>query len=134
MIIPVNDDTLPEVDEYFTLNLTSVSPMDGSTPTSAASLRPGFTQVEITIQESDYPNGLLQFMYAVPDTNGTIPPSGSQFNIDTRESVGTLSLHVIRAQGTLGKASAVSYLMQVLFNNSSTTVVQSQISQLVGAL
>ena len=105
--IPVNDDGLPEVDEYFTLNLTSVSPTDGSTPTSAASLRPGFTQVDITIQESDYPNGLLQFMHAVPLANGTIPPSSSQFNVDTRESVGTLTLHVIRAQGILGESGNV---------------------------
>lgn len=105
--IPVNDDGLPEVDEYFTLNLTSVSPTDGSTPTSAASLRPGFTQVDITIQESDHPNGLLQFMHAVPLANGTIPPSSSQFNVDTRESVGTLTLHVIRAQGTLGESGNV---------------------------
>lgn len=105
MIIPVNDDTLPELDEYFTLSLTSVSPMDGSTPTSAASLKPGFTEVNITIQESDNPNGLLQFMFNVPDTIGTISPSSSQFNIDTRESAGTLTLHVIRAQGTLGKTA-----------------------------
>ena len=76
--------------------------MDGSTPTSAASLKPGFTEVNITIQESDFPNGLLQFMSDVPDVNGTISPSSSQFNIDTRESAGTLTLHVIRAQGTLG--------------------------------
>ncbi|PFX17387.1 G-protein coupled receptor 98 [Stylophora pistillata] len=102
VIIPVNDDALPEVDEYFSLNLTSVSPTDGSTPTSAASLRPGFTQVDITIRENDYPNGLLQFMHAVPVANGPILPSSSQFNVDTRESAGTLTLHVIRAQGTLG--------------------------------
>ena len=99
----MNDDSLPEVDEYFTLNLTSVSPMDGSTATSAASLKPGFTEVNITIEESDYPNGLLQFMSDIPADNETISPSSSQFNIDTRESAQTLTLYVIRAQGTLGK-------------------------------
>lgn len=101
----MNDDTIPEVDEYFTLNLTSVSPMDGSTPTSAASLKSGFTEVNITIQESDNPNGLLQFMSHVPAANETILPSSSQFKIDTKESAGTLTLHVIRAQGTLGKTT-----------------------------
>ena len=99
----MNDDSLPEVDEYFTLNLTSVSPVDGSTATSAASLKPGFTEVNITIEESDYPNGLLQFMSDIPAANETISPSSSQFNIDTRESAQTLTLYVIRAQGTLGK-------------------------------
>ena len=103
MTIPVNDDSLPEVDEYFTLNLTSVSPMDGSTTTSAASLKPGFTEVNITIQKSDYPNGLLQFMSNVPAANETISPASSQFKIDTRESAQVLTLHVIRAQGTLGE-------------------------------
>ena len=77
--------------------------MDGSTATSAASLKPGFTEVNITIEESDYPNGLLQFMSDIPAANETISPSSSQFNIDTRESAQTLTLHVIRAQGTLGK-------------------------------
>ena len=103
MTIPVNDDSLPEVDEYFTLNLTSVSPMDGSTTTSAASLKPGFTEVNITIEKSDYPNGLLQFMSNVPAANETISPASSQFKIDTRESAQALTLHVIRAQGTLGE-------------------------------
>ena len=93
---------IPEVDEHFTVNLTSVVPTDGSTPTSAASLRPGFTEVNITIQQSDYPNGLLQFMSSVPVTNETISPSTSQFNVDVRESAGVLTLHVVRAQGTLG--------------------------------
>ena len=101
----MNDDSLPEVDEYFTLNLTSVSPMDGSTATSAASLKPGFTEVNITIEESDHPYGLLQFMSDIPAANETISPSSSQFNIDTRENAGTLTLHVIRAQGTLGKVA-----------------------------
>ena len=105
VIIPVNDDTLPEVDEFFTVKLTSVVPMDGSTPTSAASLRPGYTEVNVTIQQSDYPNGLLQFMSSVPVANGTISPSSSQFNVDVRESAGVLTLNVIRAQGTLGKAA-----------------------------
>ena len=99
----MNDDSLPEVAEYFTLNLTSVSPMDGSTAASAASLKHGFTEVNITIEESDYPYGLLQFMSNVPSANETISPSSSQFNIDTRESAQTLTLHVIRAQGTLGE-------------------------------
>lgn len=93
---------IPEVDEHFTVNLTSVVPTDGSTPTSAAILRPGFTEVNITIQQSDYPNGLLQFMSSVPVTNETISPSTSQFNLDVRESAGVLTLHVVRAQGTLG--------------------------------
>ena len=99
----MNDDTLPEINEYFTVKLTSVVPTNESTPTSAASLRPGYTEVNVTIRQSDYPNGLLQFMSSPPATNGTISPSLSQFNVDVRESVGTLTLHVIRAQGTLGK-------------------------------
>jgi len=103
LIIPVNDDMLPEIDEDFMVVLTSVSPMDGSTSTSAASLKPGYTTVNVTIQESDFPNGLLQFMSGIPVGNATVPPSSSQFNVDVRESVGTLTLYVIRAQGTLGK-------------------------------
>ncbi|XP_015763361.1 PREDICTED: G-protein coupled receptor 98-like [Acropora digitifera] len=103
LIIPVNDDMLPEIDEDFMVVLTSVSPMDGSTSTSAASLKPGYTTVNVTIQESDFPNGLLQFMSGIPVRNATVPPSSSQFNVDVRESVGTLTLYVIRAQGTLGK-------------------------------
>ena len=103
---------IPEVDEHFTVNLTSVVPTDGSTPTSAASLRPGFTEVNITIQQSDYPNGLLQFMSSVPVTNETISPSTSQFNLDVRESAGVLTLHVVRAQGTLGTLTRSSLIFQ----------------------
>ena len=99
----MNDDTLPEVAEHFTVNLTSVTPVDGSTPTSAASLRPGYTKVNVTIRESDYPYGLLQFMSSIPAGNGTIAPSASPFNVDVRESAGTLMLNVIRVQGTLGE-------------------------------
>ena len=98
----MKDDTLPEVDEHFTVVLTSVVPMDGSTPTSAASLRPGYTEVNVTIQQSDYPYGLLQFMSSVPVGNDTVPPASSRFTVDVRESAGTLTLNVIRAQGTLG--------------------------------
>ena len=103
---------IPELDEHFTLNLTSVVPTDGSTPTSAASLRPGYTEVNITIQQSDYPNGLLQFMSSVPLTNETISPSTSQFNVDVRESAGVLTLHVIRAQGTLGTLRCSSVIFR----------------------
>ena len=102
-MVPVNDDVLPEEREHFTLKLVSVSPLDGSTPTSAASLQPGLTEVNITIDQSDHPYGLLQFMPSVPAVNATVLPSTTPFVIDVRESIKTLTLHVIRAQGTLGE-------------------------------
>jgi len=42
-------------------------------------------------------------MSNVPAANETISPASSQFKIDTRESAQALTLHVIRAQGTLGE-------------------------------
>ncbi|XP_068693739.1 adhesion G-protein coupled receptor V1-like isoform X3 [Montipora foliosa] len=102
LVIPVNDETLPELDEHFTVVLTSVMPMDGSTATSAASLRSGYTRVNVTIQQSDFPFGLLQFMRNAPVGDVTVSPSTAQFDVDVRESAGTLTLFVVRAQGTLG--------------------------------
>lgn len=55
----MNDDLLFEVDEYFILNLILVLLMDGSIVISVVSLKFGFIEVNIIIEESDYFNGLL---------------------------------------------------------------------------
>ena len=101
----MNDDTKPELSELFMLKLLSSSPEDGkvgSTPTSGASLRPGFAAVNITIENSDHPYGLLQFMSDVPSVNDSINILSRPFNIDVNESDGSVILNVVRAQGTQG--------------------------------
>ena len=108
--IGLTDDTKPELGEVFVVKLLSASPADGkpgSTATSGASLRPDYTAVNITIENSDDPYGLLQFMSGVPPVNETVGLSTGPFSVSVNESDGSVTLHVIRAQGTEGEMSAI---------------------------
>mgnify|MGYP001792392771 CR=1 FL=1 len=103
--ISLNDDTKPELDELFVLKLLSATSDDGkvgSIPTSGASLRSGFTAVNITIKSNDHPYGLLQFMSNVAFLNESIGVLAGRLNVSVNESDGSVTLHVVRAQGTKG--------------------------------
>ncbi|XP_048584248.1 adhesion G-protein coupled receptor V1 isoform X2 [Nematostella vectensis] len=103
----LNNDNHPELNEAFQLKLLSAvaDGKVGSTPTSGASLKPNFTEITITITENDYPYGLIQFAETEPDANSTIMIATQPYSKDIRESVGTLVLYVVRAQGTEGEVT-----------------------------
>ena len=108
----------PELAEHFVLKLVSAQSADGpgSTPTSGASVKPGHAQINITIEESDYSYGLLQFMSSVPAENGTIAPVTKPFKAEIKEEIGTLQLYVIRAQGTRGENEGLSLLCKCMLS------------------
>ena len=110
LVVPLNDDTRPELAETFVLELVSAQSTEGaaSTPTSGASLRPGHAHINVTIQESDFPYGLLQFMASEPVGNLTVPPATAPFKVEIAEEVRVLRLFVIRAQGTQGETGMES--------------------------
>ena len=109
----MKDDSDPELDEIFTVKLLSAVAMDNkeeTTPTSGASVNQDYDEYNITITENDHPYGLLEIMQTLPSANGTIPPSPGQLHVNIEESIGTLSLQVVRAQGTVGKYYSSSSL------------------------
>jgi G-protein coupled receptor 98 len=71
----------PELPEYFEIHLVDVESSDGivgSTPTSGASIDPLYSTQNISLPESDYPYGLLEFsVMEKPPTSGDprIPPA-----------------------------------------------------------
>ena len=56
LIIYVKADDIPELDEVMTVSLVSV------TPVNTQRLRPGATQVNITVLANDNPAGVFQFL------------------------------------------------------------------------
>ena len=68
-------------------------------------------QLNLTVPENDSPYGILEFYYTVPPATGVIPPATDIPQINTDESAGTVTVYVVRAQGTVGVAS-VDYLAQ----------------------
>ena len=60
----VKNDNVPELTEYFDVTLVRVVSSDGlvgSTNTSGASIDPEHAVANISVQENDFPYGLLQF-------------------------------------------------------------------------
>lgn len=103
------DETLPEVDEIFAIILTEAVSNDGfnsSTPTSGASIDTLLERSNLTVTENDYPYGLLQFTTTLPPAAGIIPAATTTPELSVRESVGSVTIYIVRAQGTLGRISA----------------------------
>ncbi|XP_077988560.1 adhesion G-protein coupled receptor V1-like [Glandiceps talaboti] len=110
--LTVTDDTLPEFEEEFQVVLVSQHPMSddgitGTTNTSGASIDPAANMNSIIVGESDYPHGLLQFSDGQPpsSTDPLIPPAMDVVMIRVPETVGTVSLLVVRAQGLSGSVT-----------------------------
>lgn len=82
-MLQVTDETVPELDELFNIQLTSAASDDGlvgSTNTSGASIDNTKASSQVVIQENDYPYGLLQFSSkpnVIPPANTRIEPSSS---------------------------------------------------------
>lgn len=103
------DETLPEVDEMFAIILTKAVSNDGfnsSTPTSGASIDISLERSNLTVTENDYPYGLLQFATTLPPPTGIIPAATTTPELSVRESIGTFTIYIVRAQGNLGRISA----------------------------
>ena len=112
LVVEPTDEVEPELNEMFVVYLTDALSNDGyrsSTPTSGASINSSLDQSNLTVTENDYPYGLLQFSTAVPPPSGLILAAESMPQISTRESAGTVTLYIVRAQGTLGTVG-VEYL------------------------
>lgn len=83
-----------------------------TTPTSGAWLNTSQSETNITVSENDFPYGILQFAESSPISGGnTIPPATEVPQIYIEESIGTVTIYVVRAQGTVGTAQ-VDYSTQ----------------------
>ncbi len=110
--VTVIDELVPELLETFTITLTSAVADDNqtsSTPLSGASIDTSFSQSVIMITENDSPYGLFQFVTSPPLPGVPIAPVTEQPQLFVDESVGTVTVYVVRAQGRLGN-SIVEYI------------------------
>ena len=99
------DDSVPEVNESFDLNLVSAVSTDGtvsSTPTSGASIKSDASKCNVTILANDNPNGVFQIMASRPNGTGFISPLSVPQSFNVPEEIGRVNLYVVRAQGVQG--------------------------------
>ena len=109
LVIQPLDEVVPELNEMFAIYLTNAISNDGfisSTPTSGASIDASLDRSNLTVIENDYPYGLLQFSTTLPPTTGLISAATTAPELSVRESAGTFTAYIVRAQGTLGTISA----------------------------
>ena len=112
LVVQPTDEVEPELNEQFVILLTNAVSNDGftsSTPTSGASINSSFSQSNLTVTENDYPYGLLQFSTTIPAPSGLILAADTMPQISVRESAGSVTVYIVRAQGSLGTVS-VEYL------------------------
>lgn len=99
------DENVPELNEDFVVVLTSAVSNDSetsSTPLSGASIDPTRSQAMVTVTENDSPYGVLQFS-AVPIAPGQAVPLATVMpELVVGESDGSVTVYVVRAQGTEG--------------------------------
>ena len=103
------DETLPELDETFSVVLTEAVSNDGftsSTPTSGAYIDTSLNLSHLTVSENDHPYGLLQFSITPPPPAGIIPAATTMPELLVRESAGTATVYIVRAQGNIGTVNA----------------------------
>ncbi|XP_066273052.1 adhesion G-protein coupled receptor V1-like isoform X1 [Branchiostoma lanceolatum] len=121
--VEVYDEMIPELDESFQVVLSQVESGDGvegSTPTSGASISREAAVNNITVVENDYPYGLFQFSLGSQPASGdpVIPPATKNLTKYVAEEAGTVTLLVVRAQGSVG---AVSVEYNAISNTASTS-------------
>ena len=61
LVIVIEADDIPEVDERMVVRLESIE------PSATQRLRPGATEIFITVLENDNPGGVFQFSTAMQD-------------------------------------------------------------------
>ena len=108
------NELVPELVEDFIVVLVSADAADNqtsSTPTSGASIDVSLAQSNLTIEENDYPYGLLQFVTSPPTPGTQILPAVVLPELFVDESDGTITVYVVRAQGNLGTVS-IEYITQ----------------------
>ena len=106
--VMVVDELVPELQEDFIVVLTSAVANDNqtsSTPLSGASIDPASNQASVHVTENDSPYGLLQFVTSPPLPGVTITPATQPPELFVEESIGMVTVYVVRAQGRLGDAS-----------------------------
>ena len=108
------DELVPELSEDFVVLLVSATANDNqtsSTPTSGASIDSSLNESTLTVEENDFPYGLLQFVTTPPAPGEQILPAMSMPQLYVDESDGEILVYVVRAQGNLGTVS-VEYFTQ----------------------
>ena len=134
--VTVTNDDIPELDETFSIVLVSAIALDNeisSTETSGASILASGSRATITIAENDYPYGLMQFATSPPPSSGNpfVPAATVAPVANVMEEDGTITLYIVRAQGTVGSVS-VEY--QTLDGNATSLGVRSDYQDSVGTL
>ena len=112
LVVQPTDEVEPELNEMFVVILTDAVSNDGftsSTPTSGASINSSYDQSNLIVAENDYPYGLLQFSTTIPPASGLVLAAEAMPQLSVRESAGTVTVYIVRAQGSLGTVS-VEYL------------------------
>ena len=108
-VVMALDETVPELEEDFLVVLTSAITSDNqtsSTGLSGASIAAEQSQSTLTVTENDFPYGVIQFSPSAPSPGQTIITATLMPEVTVLESDGTVTVYVVRAQGTLGSVSA----------------------------
>ncbi|XP_066912895.1 adhesion G-protein coupled receptor V1-like isoform X2 [Clytia hemisphaerica] len=106
--IKVTNDGIPESDEFFTIMLTSATPVNGDLGSSKHSSSTILnSQCNITVEFNDNIHGLFQVMAFRPDniTSAFVKSRSSHAYFDVDEEIGKVDLYVVRTQGTQGSVS-----------------------------
>ena len=131
----VANDDIPELEEIFNIVLVSAVALDNetsSTETSGASISAISSQAAITVVENDYPYGLMQFTTSPPASRDPFIPAATVAPVlDVMEEDASITLYVVRAQGTVGSIS-VEY--QTMDSNATSLGARSDYQDSVGTL
>ena len=105
LILMATDELVSELEEQFVVLLVSAVADDNetsSTPISGASIDSTQEQSNLTVTANDFPYGLIQFVTSPPPPEVPITPATEMPETFVRESDGTATVYVVRAQGTVG--------------------------------
>lgn len=108
LVVMVLDENQPELNENFVVVLTSAVSDDNQTsssPLSGASIDDSRSQSTITVTENDFPYGVIQFVTSPPVPGQPIPLATVMPELAVDESDGTVTIYVVRAQGTVGNVN-----------------------------
>eukprot|EP00118_Oscarella_pearsei_P022727 m.265821 g.265821 ORF g.265821 m.265821 type:complete len:6112 (+) comp40493_c2_seq23:779-19114(+) len=95
--VDINDDSVPEVDEAFLVNLTSVVLVSGGDGKGVPPRLGSDSTAEIIIQANDGTEG--EFTFAVTSQNIT-------------EDIGVLNIEILRTKGTFGVVSVFAFVSE----------------------
>lgn len=132
----VVDDDIPELQESFRIVLVSAIALDNetsSTEISGASISVNGSQGIIIVEENDYPYGLMQLATSLPPGSGEpfVPAATVAPVLSAMEEDGSITVYVVRAQGTVGSIS-VEY--QTMDGNATSLGARSDYQDSIGTL